>query len=86
MRLPKTTILLLLSLCLFIGGTLLIRPVVALRPVRAPDGGPLMESDYQANWDAYTCLFSGVILFGWAFVRGCRGSARDRKYDPPMVT
>jgi len=84
MRVPKTLTLLLLSFCLFVGTTVLIRPVVVLQPVRTdageivrrPDGRPLMRRDalgqFRANWDAYSCMFGGFVLFAWALARAGR--------------
>jgi hypothetical protein len=94
MRAPKTITLLFLSGCLFGGVGLLMRPVTALRPVRTqtgevmhgPDGRLLMERDplgeFRVNWDAYTCMIGGFVLFGWALARGCRYLyVRHRKHD-----
>jgi hypothetical protein len=98
MRTPITPILLIVSLCLFLLSGLLMRPVVALRPVRKesgeimhrPDGRVLTERDtigqFRVNWDAYTCMFGSFIFLGWALARGCRHwYVRHRTHDTPKA-
>jgi hypothetical protein len=84
MRPPKTLTLVMLSVGLFVATGLLMRGVVAVRPVRtpsgevmlAPDGRPLMEKDtlgqFLINWDAFVCMSGGFVLLGCAIARGCR--------------
>jgi|LakMenEpi03Aug12_release.lakeMendotaPanAssembly.Ray.scaffolds.fasta_scaffold2250341_1 hypothetical protein len=84
MRTPKTLTLVVLSVGLFAATGLLMRGVVAVRPVRpqagdvmhVPDGRPLMERDTHGqllvNWDAYVCMGGGFVLLGWALARVSR--------------
>ena len=84
MRAPKTLTLVVLSVGLFVATGVLMRGVVAVRPVRnqagevmhTPDGRPLMEKDalgqFLINWDAFVCMGGGFVLLGWALARGCR--------------
>ena len=93
MRAPKTMTLLLLSVCLFIGGGLAMTGVTVMRPVRTQtgevvlrDGQPLLErdplGDFKLNWFAYTCIVGSYVLFGWVLARGCRHwYVRNRTHD-----
>jgi len=91
MKPPRTKSLLLVGILLLLIAPLLVRGVVALRPVLTPtgeqilraDGKPLYRHDalgqFKANWDAYTLGALGLLCLGWSGVRGLRHLYESRK-------
>jgi hypothetical protein len=84
MKSPRTKSLLMVGICLLLIAPLLLRGVVAHRPVLTPtgeqvfraDGKPLYRHDafgqFKVNWDAYTLGALGLLCLGWSGVRGLR--------------